>query len=349
MKVGLIIYASIDTISGGYLYDRMLVSKLRELGDSVEIISMPRSRYARNLLDNLTFQIRSDFDVLIQDELNHPSLFLANRRLDRSPIISIVHHLRSSERRPRWENTACRAVERVYLETVDGFVFNSDATRASVQGLTRESKPYVVATPGGDRLGQSTPEQVRERAQQAGPLRLISLGSVIPGKGLDILLDALASLPRNDFSLEVVGSGAAAPAFQENMRRKAQRLQLPVSFCGEVDDRVLGDKLRTSHALVLPSYYEGFGIAYLEGMAHGLPALGTRAGAIPDLISDDVSGYLLDPGDSRGLADRIRSLASDRQLLTRLGLGALRRFASSPTWDQTTEAIRRFLLSVARQ
>ncbi|MFH1184191.1 MAG: glycosyltransferase family 4 protein [Chloroflexota bacterium] len=347
MKVGLAIYGSLDSHSGGYLFDRMLVSRLRERGDVVEIVSMPRRRYAANLLDNLAYRNGSDVDVLVQDELNHPSLLLANRRLHRSPIISIVHHLRSSERRPRWENAMYRLIERGYLNSVDGFVFNSEVTRESVQLLARRPKPFVVATPGGDRLGRSTPEHVRQRALRPGPLRLIYVGSLTPAKGLDVLIDALAVLPRADFSLDVVGASAAAPRFAGNMRRMAEDRRLPVSFCGELDDRALEEKLRNSHVMVLPSYYEGFGIAYLEGMAHGLPALGTVAGAIPDLVSDGVDGYLVSPGDARVLADRILALGHKRKTLARLGLAALRRFDAFPTWEQTTERIRDFLLSVA--
>jgi hypothetical protein len=62
-------------------------------------------------------------DLLLQDELNHASLFLLNRRLRkevRYPLVSIVHHLRSSERRPTWQNTLYRRIERNYLESMDG-------------------------------------------------------------------------------------------------------------------------------------------------------------------------------------------------------------------------------------
>jgi glycosyltransferase involved in cell wall biosynthesis len=347
MKVGLVIYGPLESQSGGYLFDRMLVSKLRGLGDVVDIVSLPPRRYAAHLLDNVVYRNNSDVDVLVQDELNHPSLLLANGRLHRSPIISIVHHLRSSEKRPLWENANYRLIERGYLNSVDGFIFNSEVTRESVQLLAGRPKPFVVATPGGDRLGRSTPEHVMQRALQPGPLRLIYVGSLTPAKGLDVLLDALAVLPRADFSLDVVGTGAAAPRFAERMRRTAGDLRLPAKFCGELDDRALEEKLRNSHVMVLPSYYEGFGIAYLEGMAHGLPAVGTVAGAIPDLVTDGVDGYLVSPGDAGGLADRIRALGYERELLARLGVAALRRFTVFPTWEQTTERIRDFLFSVA--
>ncbi|MEK7323802.1 MAG: glycosyltransferase, partial [Chloroflexota bacterium] len=141
MRLGLLIYGSLDTISGGYLYDRMLVEHLWRAGDDVEIISLPWRNYAQHLTDNFSSSLlarlrRGHFDVLLQDELNHPSLFWLNRSLrGRYPIIAIVHHLRVSEARPAWQNWLYCQVERRYLASVDGFIFNSETTKKAVEAL----------------------------------------------------------------------------------------------------------------------------------------------------------------------------------------------------------------------
>jgi hypothetical protein len=117
MKIGLIIYGRLQTLSGGYLYDRQLVEHLEAAGDEVEIISLPWEGYGRSLLHNVWFalaeQLRlAEFDLLLQDELNHPSLFWLNRRLRGHisyPIVSIVHHLRSSEAAPKLAKLALPA------------------------------------------------------------------------------------------------------------------------------------------------------------------------------------------------------------------------------------------------
>src|SRR5512141_1954143 len=79
MKIGLIIYGSLDTLSGGYLYDRKLVEYLRAQDDTVKIISLRWRNYFAHLTDNCTFHLPPDLDILIQDELNHPSLIGANQ------------------------------------------------------------------------------------------------------------------------------------------------------------------------------------------------------------------------------------------------------------------------------
>ena len=83
MHIGLIIYGSIDTMSGGTLYDRQLVNYLREQGDNVEIISLPWGSYLSHLTDNFHFRLPANLDILIEDELTHPSLLSANGQLHR--------------------------------------------------------------------------------------------------------------------------------------------------------------------------------------------------------------------------------------------------------------------------
>jgi glycosyltransferase involved in cell wall biosynthesis len=120
-------------------------------------------------------------------------------------------------------------------------------------------------------------------------------------------------------------------------------LGLPVRFHGILDHQPLAGILRRAHVLVIPSQYEGFGIAYLEGMAHGLPALGTRVGALPELIADGVDGYLSSPGEVAALSGQISRLASDRRLLARMGRAALEKYRTRPTWDAVTNQTSEFL------
>ena len=103
-------------------------------------------------------------------------------------------------------------------------------------------------------------------------------------------------------------------------------LKSKVFFHGPLDNEELIEKLKSAHVLVVPSSYEGFGIVYLEGMAFGLPAIGTTAGAASEIINDGENGYLVPPDDDRMLAERLSRLAKDRDLLARMsrqGAGTL--------------------------
>jgi glycosyltransferase involved in cell wall biosynthesis len=355
MKIGLIIYGRLQTLSGGYLYDRKLVEYLEDQGDTVEIISLPWEGYGRHLLHNFWFALgeqlrQAEFDILLQDELNHPSLFWLNGRLRGQvpyPIISIVHHLRSSEARPGWQNWFYRQVEQRYLASVDGFVFNSQTTRQVVQLLVGDTQPNIVASPAGDRFQPTvTSQQMTARAHQPGPLRLLFVGSLIERKGLHFLLEAVAQLPQTDWQLDVVGATAVSPHYTQRIQQLIFQhgLNNKVTLHGPLSDDALSQKMQQSQLLVVPSSYEGFGIVYLEGMGFGLPAIAGCGGAAPEIITEGVNGFLVaGEGDTAVLRQHLYTLHHNRSLLTQMSHAAYQRFQTQPTWPQSMSQIRNFL------
>ena len=346
MKIGLVIYGSIDTLSGGYMYDRMLVEYLRAQGDSVEIISLPWRNYAAHLRDNFTFKLPPNLDILIQDELNHPSLIGANRGRHPYPIISLVHHLRCSELRPKWQNDLYRPIEKRYLQSVDGFIFNSKTTKGVVNDLIGSGKPDVVAYPPTDRFGDAiSEEEIKERSKKK-ELHMLFLGNVMGRKGLHTLLEAVR-LSNFDLRLDIVGSLTTDPEYAAQMQEfvSTNGLSSAVHFHGALNNQPLVEKLKAAHILVVPSSYEGFGIVYLEGMGFGLPAIGTTLGAAGEVIEEGVTGFLIQPGDSHALAARLQLMNEKRDLLIQMSLAARNRYLAQPKWNQTAHQIREFLLS----
>jgi len=116
-----------------------------------------------------------------------------------------------------------------------------------------------------------------------------------------------------------------------------------VKFHGALDNEPLIKMYKQSHVMVVPSSYEGFGIVYLEGMGFGLPAIGTTAGGASEIITHGEDGYLIRPEDVSSLAGHLNVLNTDRNLLVRLSLNAVKRYRSQPTWDETARSIREFL------
>lgn len=353
MRVGLVVYGDLDSRSGGYVYDRKLVDHLRELGDEVELFSLPERRYGRALAHNVGRSLRrrlrsADLDVLVEDELCHPSLVWTNYRLDLDvPVVALVHHLRSAEQRAPWKNSLYRRVERCYLRSVDGYVYNSETTRETVAALVDPS-PGVVAYPAGDRFDRLlTPEAVNERARDP-TLRVVTVGNVTPRKGLHTLVDGLSRI-RADWALTVVGDDEVDPTYTERLRERIETLGVAgsVTLTGRLPDDELADVLARSHLFAMPSSYEGFGIAYVEGMAFGLPAVATTAGGATELVTDRVDGLLVDPEDPSAVTDAIGPLCRNRDRLVRLSLAALERYRSHPTWRDTATTVREFVQSVS--
>jgi glycosyltransferase involved in cell wall biosynthesis len=312
---------------------------------------LPWQGYGRHLTHNLSLRLlqqlrTASFDVLLQDELNHPSLFWLNRRLRGKvsyPIISIVHHLRVSEAHPRWQMTLYRPVERAYLRSVDGFVCNSQATRQAVERMLTDyrSRPSIVAYPSGSRFGPTITEaEILARAQTAGPLRVLFVGNLIPRKGLHTLLGALCQLEGADWRLDVVGNTAVNPAYVHHIQ---SNLPPHVTLHGTQSDGELAGWFRHSHVLAVPSQHEGFGIVYLEGMGFGLPAVGTTDGGASEVIEDWVSGYLVKWGDTAVLSQHLLHLSRNREHLGQMGLAARQRFLAHPTWAESMAQVRAFL------
>lgn len=352
MHLALVIYGSLDTLSGGYLYDRKLVEYLRARGDVVDVVSLPWRNYGRHLLDNVSGDLRrrlsrGAWDLILQDELNHPSLFALNGRLPaRPPRVSIVHHLRCSEARPTWQNALYRLVERRYLNSIHAAIFNSQTTRLVTEHVAGRAIPGVVAYPAGDRFGRGPgAEAVTVRAREAGPLRLLFLGNLIPRKNLHMLLEALAMVSA-PWTLSVIG-GAPEPVYAERVRRQADSLDMAekVNWRGAVSDDEVRAALLEHQALVVPSSYEGFGIVYVEALRFGLPVLATSAGAAPEVVGHDREGALVPPNDPAAIAHVLEAWANDRERLAALGLNALARAQTFPTWEQTGQAIRDYLLA----
>jgi glycosyltransferase involved in cell wall biosynthesis len=358
MRIGFVIYGSLDTLTGGYLYDRKLVEHLRACGDEVEVVSLPWRSYGRHLADNASrsFAARlagEPFDVLLQDELNHPSLVLTNRRLKRRvayPIVSVVHHLRADELADSSLAPLYAAVERRYLASLDAAVFNSTATRARAETLVGRPLRGVVAHPCADHLGPGLPESdVARRARDGGPLRIVSVANVAPRKGLHVLVEALRQVPPEQWRLTVAGSLTVDRSYVRRLRRAIADagMNANVELLGQVPDPELRALLARSDVLAVPSSLEGFGIAYLEGMRYGLAIIASSAGGAGEVVEHGREGFLVAPGDAQSLAAHLGRLAADRALLARSCVAARRKIASHPAWQDSFRPARELLRSIA--
>ncbi|WP_425499811.1 glycosyltransferase family 4 protein [Natrinema caseinilyticum] len=351
----MLVYDGLERTSGGYRYDRRIVAGLRDRGHEVTVVSIPRDGYVPNLLDNVSRNVAAnlatlDVDVLLQDELCHPSLVRHNRRRDDdTPVVSVVHHLRCLEPRSTWINALVRAVERRYLETVDGFVYNSGPTRETVEALVGPT-PGVVAPPGGDHVDPGiTRAQIRRRAREPGPLRIVFVGTLIERKGLHTLLRGLSDRPADEWTLTAVGDPTVDRAYVRRIGRLIDALGIDasVTVAGRLSDAELTATLRNGHILAVPSGYEGFGMVYLEGMGFGMPALASAAGGASDVVADGETGVLVPPGEPGAVAETVGALAADRERLAEMGVAARDAYDAHPTWKDAVDRIETFATEIS--
>jgi glycosyltransferase involved in cell wall biosynthesis len=358
MRIGLIIYERLDRLTGGYLYDRLLVSRLRNSGHRVDVLSLPGRGYPLGLLDNLRNPLwqalqERRFDLLLEDALCHPSLVFRKRYLQRhpgAPRVGVVHQVRSRQILSGSRRHLIGRLERWYLQALDAFVFTSKTTRANTFGLIGRKGKHLTASPGGDRLGWLTSEnELSERNRQTGPLRLLTVANVTANKGLMPLIRCLSRLPRDAWHLTIVGSLEMEPACARSLMHFISQgaLEPQVRLRGAIDEEALAGVYRGSHLFVLPFSCEGFGIACLEAMAWGVPVVGSTEGGVREFVRHGDNGFLVAPGDLRACAGHVQMLQRRRDVLMRLSREALRTFHGWPKWDATLEAVERFLEDVA--
>jgi glycosyltransferase involved in cell wall biosynthesis len=148
---------------------------------------------------------------------------------------------------------------------------------------------------------------------------VLGVGRLVPQKGFDTLIDAFARLSRTEYLLILAGDGVERDALKRRAREHG--LTTRVRFPGAVGRPELARLLRGARAFALPSRGEPFGIALLEAMAAGTPAVATMAGGIPEFAREGENALLVPPDDVPGLGAAIERLVGDEELRTRLRAG----------------------------
>ena len=207
-----------------------------------------------------------------------------------------------------------RAFCRALFRLTDAVVAISVLQRDQFAALFGDHRLALI--PNAVDLAQFCPRTPPPRPGAAGALRLLFLGRLVAEKGIFELIDAMQAL-RDDPSmsgatLTVAGSGPA----RDDLARRVERLGLVarVHLAGPVEGAMKSKLLRESDVLVLPSYHEGLPYSVLEGIASGLPVIATRVGGIPDLVSDGVHGFLVEPRSVEDLARALKAIARDAVL-----------------------------------
>jgi glycosyltransferase involved in cell wall biosynthesis len=330
---------SLDQLTGGYKYDRRVIAGLRQRGCEIDVIDLgdgfPRPRpetiaAALPCLRRVPPEQPIVVDGLALGVL--PEAAAALRESHR--LIALVHHpLALESGLASHEAQALRESERAALAAVSRVIVTSATTRGILvadYGVPEDT--ITVALPGIERTG-ATPA----RKLAGDSVNLLAVGAVVPRKGYDLLIEAVDRLAGLDWQLVIAGDckrdRATARDLAATIARK--RLERRVFLAGSVSERELSQLYRAADVFVLASRYEGYGMAYAEAIAHGLPIIGTRTGAIPDTVPPG-AGILVPPDDAAALGTALRSMISYMWLRERCA--SVARAAPMPTWEAAAQA-----------
>ena len=167
-------------------------------------------------------------------------------------------------------------------------------------------------------------------------MRLLSVGAIVPRKGFDVLLAALVSLKHLNWRLTIVGDDQRAPLTTEALRQTITEhgLQDRIVLAGAQPASELAVHYQQADVFVLASRYEGYGMAYAEALAWGLPVIGTDAGAARDTLATPAAQTV--PAEDIGaLADALERLIEDTTLRANMRQAAVAHAQTLPTWKDS--------------
>jgi glycosyltransferase involved in cell wall biosynthesis len=346
--VEFIVPGRLDTLTGGYGYDRRMVAGLRDLGWSVAVHeldgSFPMPAAAARADAARVLAAIPDDRLVIVDGLALGALpDEINAHANRLRLIALVHHPLAAETGLDATVAAHLAdTERRALQHVRHVIVTSAATAEMLDAYDVAAARITVINPGTD------PAALAHGS--GGPdVHLLCVAALIPRKGHDILFRALASLPSRNWRLTCVGSIQRDPVTVERLERQLSRDGVGdrVAFVGEMNGEALERFYAGADVFVLPTLYEGFGMVVSEALARGLPIVATRTGAIGDLVTPE-SGIVVTPGDDRMLADALSRVISDRGYREQLARGARQLRARLPTWERASGQLARLMERVGR-
>jgi glycosyltransferase involved in cell wall biosynthesis len=223
---------------------------------------------------------------------------------------------------------ACRTA----LLNADLVIANSSWAQDRCLRLAGRPVPTTVV-----HLGADMPPERFELPGPTQPLRLVTIAHLQPRKHHATVLRALAALPADwRPSYLVIGDGEE----RESLERLAAELGIAedVEFRGQLENRRALSELADCDVFVMPGVQEPFGVAFVEAMAAGLPAIGGLGEGGPEDIAASGDGMLLvTPGDVGELAALLTRLDGDRAELTRLGRAARETVAANFTWERCGE------------
>ncbi len=333
MKIELVVPEPPETPVGGSFYNERIIAGLREAGQEVAVVTLgkvraqadePARAAARATIEAAT----RDGSLLLIDGLSLPAFVGLGDALDAAGAFGLVHHPVSladgvgEADRPAIRNAALRLLPRLHRVIVTSAIV---AERLAAE-FGVDSARIVTIIPGTD-------DAPRSAGSGGAGCAILSVGALIPRKGHDVLLRALARLFDLDWRLTIVGSATRDPAHAAELVALAAELGIAaqVRFAGALDAPALDALWRKTDLFALATHWEAHGAAVAEALRRGVPVAVTTGGGAAAMVPPE-AGVIVEPGDVVQLSKAMRRLIFSVELRAEMAEAAWRAGREFPDW-----------------
>jgi glycosyltransferase involved in cell wall biosynthesis len=331
-----------STLTGGYLYDRRVMETLPAYGWAPRLLRLPAGFPAPSTADieetRRAFARIPSGSLVVVDGLAFGAIpkELIGALLLR--WVALVHHPLAQETgvTPQDAIRLARS-EKAALSEARAVIVTSPHTAETLEADYRVPREKItVAPPGVER---------RFRARERGSaVRLLTVATLTPRKAPEMLIEALRRIRHLDWTSKLVGNYRGDPPTTERVRRLIARygMERRVRLVGELTGAALEAAYTNADLFVLPSRHEGYGMAFAEALAHGLPVVGCAVGAVPDTVPN-YAGLLVPPDDPETLAAVLEGLIGSGPLRRCMAKAAWRHGRNLPRWSDTARIVAQAL------
>ncbi len=331
--------------TGGYAFDRRVIELLPAFGVTVSHIPLPGSFPTPT--DNDLAETKS----LLAGATNGCPLIIDGLAYGAFPadlvdalhgrVIALVHHpLFLETGLPHARKVELKATEAAALARADHVIVTSRTTaRILVEHMGLTHNKLTVAEPGTDPASRAT--------GTGSPLTILAVGAVMPRKGYDLLVEALAPLVDLDWRLTIAGALDRNPQAVEALQAAIDQhgLQNRVTLAGKVVPATLDRYYESADLFVSASLFEGYGMVLAEAMARGLPIVTAAGGAASD-TAGETSALHVEAGNVAELSAALRRALTDKKLRDRLADAAWVAGRTLPTWQETARRVAAVILGL---